>query len=200
MTSHYKIYSPVNQGWYFRYFWFSCAGHPGSGVDCCATEEDCKWGESVLKSRGGSAGSWLGGLGVWPGMWLGELGVWGGVITLWFLWIVRMWQVRPAWLWKHLEQPCCRKGQANFKRQLGGIRGWVDCATNTLANWEERKWFSKLHHFGKWWLCTVVDNWVLPSVWKSGPGTSKRLRPDQDWTTKDWKIERPEKTRTAKDR
>ena len=38
------------------------------------------------------------------------------------------------------------------------------------------------------------------SVWKSSPGTGKRLRPDQDWTAKDWKIERPEKTRTAKDR
>ena len=38
------------------------------------------------------------------------------------------------------------------------------------------------------------------SVWKSSPGTSKRLRPDQDRTAKDRKIERPEKTRTAKDR
>ena len=41
---------------------------------------------------------------------------------------------------------------------------------------------------------------VYLSVWKSSPGTGKRLRPDQDWTAKDQKIERPEKTRTGKDR
>ena len=43
----------------------------------------------------------------------------------------------------------------------------------------------------------------LRSVWKSSPGTSKRLRPDQDWTAKTGKLKdrkRPGPQKTDKDR
>ena len=54
-------------------------------------------------------------------------------------------------------------------------------------------------HWLSWLANYMLTQLLMFSVWKSSPGTGKRLRPDQDWTTKDWDRTRtgPQKTETG---